>query len=69
MDQLGFIEGEEVFQRGVAMPIPPSNRQREVADAGSSLVTRCWLGLFKADPLLRQELLLSLDGDGGEGGQ
>jgi GTP cyclohydrolase I len=56
---------EEVLKpRGVAVVIEASHgcmSTRGVNQHGVSMVTKCWLGEFKADPALRRELMESLD--------
>lgn len=67
--QIATAIDEALQPQGVAVVIEAAHgcmSTRGVRHHGSSLVTRCWLGLFKTDPLLRQELLLSLAGEGRE---
>jgi GTP cyclohydrolase I len=60
---------EEVLKpKGVAVIIEASHgcmSTRGVNQHGVSMVTKCWLGDFKADPELRRELMESIRCHGG----
>jgi GTP cyclohydrolase IA len=60
---------EEVLKpKGVAVIIEASHgcmSTRGVNQHGVSMVTKCWLGDFKADPELRRDLMESIRCDGG----
>ena len=60
---------DDVLQpRGVAVIIEASHgcmTTRGVNQHNVSMVTHCWLGEFKAEPMLRRELIESIRGGGG----
>ena len=61
--QIAVALDEALEPRGVAVVIEASHgcmSTRGVSQHGVSMVTKCWLGDFKADPELRRDLLASL---------
>lgn len=61
--QIAAALDEALRPRGVAVLIEAAHgcmSSRGVNQHGVSMVTRCWLGEFKTDPLLRQEVIGSL---------
>ena len=66
-NQIARTLDEALKPRGVAVIVEASHgcmTTRGVNQHGVSLVTKCWLGDFKADPELRRELMDSLSGCG-----
>jgi GTP cyclohydrolase I len=66
--QIAGALDEALKPKGVAVIIHASHgcmTTRGVNQHGVSLVTKCWLGEFKTDPLLRRELMESIGGRGG----
>jgi GTP cyclohydrolase I len=67
-NQIARALDEALEPKGVAVIIHASHgcmTTRGVNQHGVSLVTKCWLGEFKTDPLLRRELMESIGGRGG----
>ena len=64
--QIATAIDQALEPEGVAVIIEAAHgcmSTRGVRHHGSSLVTKCWLGAFRTDPLLRQEVMLSLVGE------
>lgn len=65
-NQIARTLDQALKPRGVAVVIEASHgcmTTRGVNQHGVSMVTKCWLGEFKADPELRRELMHSLSPD------
>ena len=61
--QIAVALEESLRPRGVAVIIEASHAcmsTRGVKQHGSSMVTKCWLGEFKADPELRRDMMESI---------
>lgn len=66
-NQIARTLDEVLRPKGVAVVIEASHgcmSTRGVNQHGVSMVTRCWLGEFKADPELRREVMQSISGCG-----
>ncbi|HEV2865594.1 MAG TPA: GTP cyclohydrolase I, partial [Allosphingosinicella sp.] len=64
-NQIAHTLDDVLKPRGVAVIVEASHgcmSTRGVNQHGVSMVTKCWLGDFKADPELRRELMDSIRG-------